>query len=311
MYRPQRDAADEPLIALPDLMVRARHRLDDITRLHVTVRADRRHDGLRGQFEFDRDGVVLWIVGHLVSVREAVRVPGRLEHAAHKPRDGLGVTRGERRLAAGDVGVPGRRPGALLGDLPVVLGLGHGQRLLPLRLVLAVFGHRHLEPVPRLRHLPLVAGSAQSAQETAQSAGRGRREIVPVRIGKGLAQRAGIEGRRPRGNHEPVKAHRRERQHAGQHLVQALDLLLHRGGLLVRGPLLGFQMLLLADLLLLLFPPRAFSRQPFIFPVLRGQAALPVGEIPAAGHVCCAPIIVPAVPFSHPHPRLGGWPKIG
>jgi len=308
VQRPQRDAADEPLVALPDLVVRARHRLDDITRLHVTVRADRRHDGLRGQFEFDRDGVVLGIVGHLVCVWEAIRVPGRLEHAAHKPRHGLGVTRGERRLAAGDVGVPGRRPGTLLGDLPVVLGLRYGQRLLPLRLVLAVFGHCRLEPVPRLRRLSLVAGSAQ---ETAQSARRGRREIAPVRIGKGRGQRAGIEGRRPRGNHEPVKAHRQERQHAGQHLVQALDLLLHRGGLLVRRPLLGFQMLLLADLLLLPFPPRAFSRQPFIFPVLRGQAALPFGEIPAAGHVCCAPIIVPAVPFSHPHSRLGGWPKIG
>ena len=199
MHRPQRDAADEPLVALPDLVVRARYRLDDIARLHVTVRTDRRHDGLRGQFEFDRDDAVLRVVGHLVSAREAVRVPGRLERAAHKPRHGLGVTRGERRLAAGDVGVPGRRPGALLGDLPVVLGLGHGQRLLPVLLILAVFGYRRLEPVPRLGRLPPVAGSAQPAQETAQSARRGRREIAPVRIGPGLAQRAGIEGRRPRG----------------------------------------------------------------------------------------------------------------
>jgi len=70
-------------------------------------------------------------------------------------------------------------------------------------------------------------------------------------------------------------------------------------------------MLLLPDLLLLPVPPRAFSRQPLIIPVLRGQATLPFGKIPAAGHVCCAPIIVPALPFSHPHPGLGGWPKIG
>ena len=43
-------------------------------------------------------------------------------------------------------------------------------------------------------------------------------------------------------------------------------------------------MLLLADLLLLLFLPPAFSRQPLIFLVLGGQATLPLGKIPAAGH---------------------------
>jgi hypothetical protein len=304
VQRPQRDSGDEALVALADLLLRTRRRLDDVTGLHVPVAADRRHHVLRGQFELHRDVPGRPVVADLVFAREAVRVPGRPEHAAGKPRHGLGLTRGERRLAAGDVGVARRGLGARFGDLLVVLGPRHGQRLLPLRLVLPVFGYRGLETALCLRRLPLEAGG--SPQQPEQPGRLGGREVAPVRTGIGHAQRAGIEGRRPRGGREPVKAHRRERQDAGQHLLEALDLLLHRGGLLLRGPLLRFEMLLLASLLPIPYLLSAFPRHLFSFLALRGQAVLPIGRITAAGHVCCAPDRGAYQSIFHPQHRLGG-----
>ena len=156
----------------------------------------------------------------------------------------------------------------------------------------------------RLRRLPLEAGG--SAQEPEQPGRLGGREVAPVRTGNGHAQRAGIEGRRPRGGHEPVKAHRRERKDARQHLLEALDLLPHRGGLLLRGPLLRFEKLLLAGLLPIPFLLSAFPRQPFGFLALRGQAVLPIGSITAAGHVCCAPDRRAYWSIFHAQRRLGG-----
>jgi hypothetical protein len=309
VHRPQRDTGDEALVALADLVLRARHGLDDVTCLHVPVAADGRHHVLRRQFELHRDVPGRPVVGDLVFVREAVRVPGRPEHAAGEPRHGLGLARGEGRLAAGDVGVAHRGLGARFCDLLVVLGPRHGQRLLPLRLMLPVFGRRGLETTLRPRRLPLEARG--SAQEPEQPGRLGGREVAPVRTGNGHAQRAGIEGRRPRGGHEPVKAHRRERQNARQHLLETLDLLLHRGGLLLRGPLLRFEKLLVAGLLPIPFLASEFPRQPFVFLALRGQAVLPLGSITAAGHVCCAPDRRAYWSIFHAQRRLGGWPKIG
>jgi hypothetical protein len=287
VHGPQRDAADQPLVALGDLVFRARHRLDRVARLHVTVRAYRRHDPPRGQFVLDREVPVVAIVGDLVTAGEPVRVPGSIEHAAGEPFHGLGITRGERRLAAGDGGVVRRRPRAFLGDLLVILGPGGGQRSLPPGFLPPVFGLCGLEAGPCRRRLPPVAGG--SAEQTAQPARPRGREIAPVRTGGtegpgGFSAVAWVEPRHPRRDHEPVEAHRLERQHAGQHLVQALDLLRRRGGLLARGPLLSLETLLLADLFLFHFLPLAFPVKTLIFPVLRGQAVLPLGGIPAVEH---------------------------
>ena len=59
---------------------------------------------------------------------------------------------------------------------------------------------------------------------------------------------------------------------SGFHICPGIEEPLHLGGLPVRDVLLRVQMLLLADLLLLLFLPPLFSRQPLIFLALGGQA---------------------------------------
>jgi hypothetical protein len=190
----------------------------------------------------------------------------------------------------------------------VVPGHGHGQVLLALLLMLPVFGLRGLEPALRLRGLPLEAGGP--AQETGQSGGRGGREVDPVGSGLGRAQRAGIEGRRRRRDHEPVKTHRRERQDAGQHVVEAGDLRLHRGGPLTGGLLLRVQILLLAGLLPVPGLLSAFPRQLFGLRALRSQALLPVGSVTAAGHVCCAPDRGAYGSIVHARYHLCGRPRV-
>jgi pyruvate,water dikinase len=169
----------------------------------------------------------------------------------------------------------------------VVPGHGRGQVLLALLLMLPVFGLRGLEPALRLRGLPLEP--AGPAQEPGQAGRRGGREVDPVGSRLGRAQRTGIEGRSRRGDHEPVKAHRRQRQDAGQHVLEAADPLPHRGGPLIGVLLLRIQILLLAGLLPVPGLLPAFPRQLLLFRALRGQALLPVGSVTAAGHVCCAP----------------------
>jgi hypothetical protein len=236
VHGPQRDAADQPLVALGDLVFGARHRLDHVARLDVAVRAYRRHDAPRGQFVFDREMPAVAVVGNLVSAGEAIRVPGSIEHAAGEPFHRAGITRGERGPAGGDGGVVCRRPRALFCDLLVIPGPGGGQRAPPLRFLPPVFGLRGLEAGPRLRRQPPVAGG--SAEQTVQPARARGREIVPVRAGgPGFKAGAGVGRGHPRRDHEPAEADRLERQHAGQHLVQALDLLRRRGGLFARGPL--------------------------------------------------------------------------
>ena len=167
------------------------------------------------------------IVGHLVLAGTAVRVRGDPEHAADEPLDGLRVTGLERRLAADDVGVPGRRIGALLGDLPVVLRLGDGERPPPFGLLALVLGLGGLEPGPRLVHPGLARAGAE---ETAEAGRRDGRKIVPVRSGQGGPERAGIESVFARGGQQPLEGQRPERQDAGQHLAERLHPGLHLSG---------------------------------------------------------------------------------
>src|SRR4029079_15433409 len=95
----------------------------------------RGHHAARRELDLHRGVPVPRIVGHLVLARTAVGVTENPEHTADEPLDGLRMTGLERRLAADDGGVPGRRMGALLGALPVVLRLGDGERLPPLGLL--------------------------------------------------------------------------------------------------------------------------------------------------------------------------------
>ena len=129
-----------------------------------------------------------------------------------------------------------------------------------------------LETGPRLRHLAGVAvGDGQQATKPGRRDGR---PITPVRRGKSRPQRAGIEFWGPRRGHEPVEAQRPERQDTGQDLVERLHPLLQRRGLVLRLSLLGFEMLLLAALILFPLALPSLSRQPVVFASLRGQALL-------------------------------------
>jgi hypothetical protein len=187
----------------------------------------------------------------------------------------------ERRLAADDVGVPGRRIGALLGDLPVVLRLGDGERPPPLGLLALVLGLGGLEPGPRLVHPGLARAGAE---ETAEAGRRDGREVVPVRCGERGPERAGIESGFPRSGQQPFERQRAERQDAGQHLAKRLHPLLDLSGLLLGRPLPLRQVFLLAEPFGVFLALPALARQPVFVAPLRGEALLPRRKAPDPGH---------------------------
>jgi hypothetical protein len=187
----------------------------------------------------------------------------------------------ERRLAAGHVGVPGRRLGALLGDLPVVLRLGDGERPPPFGLLALVLGLGSLEPGPSLVHPGLARAGTE---KTAEAGRRDGREVGPVRRGQRRPERAGIEAGFPRGGQQPLEGQRPERQDAGQHLAERLHPLLDLGGLLLRRPLPPRQVLLLAEPFGVFLALPALARQPVFVAPLSGEALLPRREAPDPGH---------------------------
>jgi hypothetical protein len=275
------DAGDDALVRLADLAVGAGYRLDAVPRLDVAVGADRGYHAAGREFQFDREAAGPRIVSHLVVAREALGVAGGTEHAAGEPAHGFGVAGRERRLAAGDVGVPGRRLGALLGHLPVVGGFGDGESAAAFGLLGPVLADGGVETGPGFRRLAALAAAAHEAAETSRRDGG---VVLPLRRGPGRRQRAGIEIRGPRGGQQPFEGQRAERQGAGQHLAERLHPRLRPGGLLLGLLLLGGQVLLLADPLLIPVALPLLARPPVVLAPLHGQALLQRREAPASGH---------------------------
>ena len=168
-------------IALLNLSLRPRKRLDHIPGLHIPVSAFLGNHLLRRQLELHYKITVFWPVSHLMSARKTLRVPGTIQYTANKPFHGLRVTRCKSRLACLDVSVLCGYFRPLLGDHALMFGSRRRQSPQPLFLILAMLQLARLRTVPGPP--PFHAHTELIRQATGQGPSARGAHIQPTLVG--------------------------------------------------------------------------------------------------------------------------------